>query len=199
MPIQRFPYLLISALLVSALTALHITRTQQIQAEQSHSFGRYNSHQVLARAEPLTHLFTHRTNGIRLSASKVELQGEPPRRYWIVDCTDQDGNYIACFSWDAESGHLYFVGHRSYTPLEQAAEPLSRLEAVRVARRWMNDLGIARQASRWRLASTPERNNTVWHVAWEAEGRVAFIQIDSCSGDLIQAKSWRREGPKVAP
>lgn len=194
MPVQRFSYSRVSALLVSTLIVLYVTRRHQLQDEQSQLFGRYNMRQILARTRLLCPLLTNEENVLHLTAAKQELQGETNRRYWIVDCTDAMGNYLACFTWEAESGELYLVGHRSSMPLEQQGAPLSREEAVRIAQRWMRDLGMAGQASAWRLASAQKPSHDLWHVTWEAGERAAYIQIGLHSGDLIQAKSWRQRG-----
>jgi hypothetical protein len=199
MSVPLFPCLRVTALVVSVFAATYFARKHSLQAEQFQPFGRYTSHQIIARTQPLSHLFTTLGNELHLSASKQELWGESIRRYWIVDCTDESGNYVACFTWDADSGELYLAGHRPLRPSGHEVSPLRQVEAVEIARRWMKDLGIARQAPRWKLARSPEQNHHVWHVDWEAEEREAFIQIDFRSGDLLQAKSWRRYRQQSAP
>ena len=199
MSVQPFPFLRITALAVSVFVATCFARKHSIQTEQLQPFGCCTLRQILARSESLCYLFTPPANSLRLSASKQVLQGASLQRYWIVDCTDEMGNYVAYFTWDADSGELYLAGHRPLRSSERIGGPLSQKETVEIARRWMQDLGIARQAPRWRLARAPEQHEHFWHVGWEAEGREAFIQIDSRSGDLLQAKSWRRTGQRAVP
>src|SRR5689334_15015062 len=111
MSVRRFPFLLSVALLGGALAALYVAVTHRNQRVPLQLFGRYNEQQILARTEPLCHLFMTPGNNLRLSASQQELQTEPIQRYWMVDCTDEAGNYIASFSWNADSGDLYVAGH----------------------------------------------------------------------------------------
>lgn len=186
MGIRRNRFLLLSALLVSALAAIHLSLVQRTQAKQERPHGRYTSRQIIARTDPLCQLLAPQAGRLRLSADRTF------DALWLVHCEDEAGNFIAHFIWDADAGDLRLVGHVPPWQVEGLPSPLSQREAVQTAWRWMRALGIAEKASRWKVIHAPEKVGLSWHIRWQAEGRTAGIKIDLRSGDLRAAYSWRR-------
>lgn len=185
----RSPFLSIAG--TGALIALLALLLHRQQKEPP--FGRYNTSQVIERTQRLCRLVAPQTPGLHLSAFQHQPHAADLTRYWTVDCDDEDGNPVVWFSWNADSGELNAISRVQPLHLKQQAPLLTQWEAVGITRRWLRDLEIAPPGSGWRLGPLREhvQGGSFWHVSWRAQDRVAHIRIDSRSGDLIQAMSWR--------
>jgi hypothetical protein len=191
-PVHRFRWLLVCALVTSAVAAVHVAATRRNLFDETARFGCCNRSEIILRTRSLCCCFSDKSEELIVSASQMEAEGSITRRFWTVDCTDAAGNYIACFTWDAGTGDLYHVGHHSSKVSGRGTPPMSREAAVRIARCWLSSMGIADRNSPWTVAGEPEQFNNIWHIAWRVPGRTAFTQIDVWSGDLLMAKSCRR-------
>src|SRR5579872_3048115 len=48
--------------------------------------------------------------------------------------------------------------------------------------RWLNVLGIAGQAGRWRIVRAPSRTSRAWVIYWQGAGWSAYTSVDLFTG-----------------
>src|SRR6266478_1864059 len=108
MTLQNRRHMLPVLFLLAIFSADYLAHMRRSEADENQPYGLYTSKQILDRTEPLCRLVAP---GAKITDLKVTKTEDKHRRLWVVDCTDQSGNYIAGFTWNAETGELFRVGH----------------------------------------------------------------------------------------
>ncbi len=178
--------LLAGALLSGAL----VLQGRHTHPEQAHLYGRFTAQQILDRSEPLCRLLAPRANRLTLMAEPTAQGVAYP--CWIIECTDPTGQKLAYLSWDATTGQLFCASRASQRSVPRVGSPLNRHEAVRAAWQWLRDLGMAAQASRWRLVGAPRYNGAIWRptwtVSWSAPDLRATVHVYVLTHELVSAR-----------
>jgi len=192
MSIYRRFWRCLPILLVGISALFLFVRARRVQAVQIASFGRYTASQILDKTAFLCRIVAPEASGMLLSADRdvTDTSDGRLRRCWSVECTDVTDRFIACFTWNADTGNLWYVAHRAPKPAQRVGKGMSRQEAVRMAGCWMRSLGIAAQTPRWRLRGEPGREGNIWFVSWQADGRTATLSTDAYTGSLLGATCW---------
>jgi len=156
---------------------------------QERPYGRYTAAQILDRVAPLCRSVVPEADDLELSA-RQDLPDQARRHLWSLDGRDRLGRDILHLDWDADTGQAYIVSHWLAPASHDHMKLLSDQEAIEAAWGWLRALGIARNASYWRLARRPQRGECVCSIRWQAADRAAIIKVDEVSGALIEARSW---------
>jgi hypothetical protein len=184
-----------------ALAGYITLRHRKILAEQEKPFGHYTRQQMLERTLPLCRTLRPDADRFALSAEHNLTQGLHGRlwRLWTVEYTDPTGEHVAEFTWDADTGELERVGHRTTqvsarqstfaSHTRPRTEEQTKARAARLAYRWLHRLGFTQERSRWRLTKSPEQTPgcDVWSTLWRSGERVVFVNVNVVSGDLVYA------------
>jgi hypothetical protein len=176
------------AVLVVAFVVVLYTWASWVQRTPPH--GRYTASQILSRSEALCRLLAPSTGFLRMSADSCAMpdRNGRMRHFWSVDCDDAANTIVAAFLWDADTGDLLCAGRpHGAAPNKTGLPPLSRRQAIGIAREGMRALEIAGQARQWRLEGARNSENG-WRVRWQAKDRSAYVHVDAYTGELFLAQ-----------
>ena len=174
--------------LLGVLLVDYLVVTRSSEAERNRAFGKFTAKQILDRTEPLCALIAPESGIVDLTVSQSE---HKKRAFWMVEGKDKSGSYVAGFTWDAQTGELFRVGHYILEPTAGQWTIVSRGEAVKQARKWMTDLGLFEQGSKWRATPAPEIEKGRWRVHWRSADHAAFVQLGYSGGEIQMAEKWR--------
>ncbi len=196
--IQKHVRLLFALSLMSLLAAVHLGIQRQQQSEQTRPYGRFTARQIRGITQRLCQALAPRQDTLWLALDLSTPLGSEGvfYRLWEVQCADCAGNLVFEFDWNADTGELIHFLRLAPSPHSGEQHTLSRPEAVQAAWRWLQTLGMAQQAPGWRVAPAPQRSGDTWLIYWQAPDRVATIQLDCRSGEMLLAQSehapkWR--------
>jgi hypothetical protein len=195
-----------------ALAGYVYLRHRQIRTQQEQPFGRYTARQLTDRTLPLCQMLWPDDDRAAVSAEHILTQDSHRRlwRLWTVDYTDKNGAYLAEFTWDAQTGELVWVGHRteesgtSPSAFAPSTHPLTEAQAqaraVRLSYHWLGRLGFAREGSNWHLTGAPMQATPpgyhVWSTVWGSGERAVLVKVNVISGELVYAQ---RSHPSALP
>src|SRR5262249_55728278 len=140
----------------------------------------YTVQQILDRALPLCRTLAPEAGDMTVSVDHV--QGHLPHPYWSVTATDGAHRDVVTLRWDDDTGEINVVSHLETRYESRAGRPLNRQQVIAAARKWMRVLGFAELAPHWRLVQPPRRIHAVWSMAWQAEGRQAYVGVHAYTG-----------------
>jgi hypothetical protein len=109
------------------------------------------------------------------------------RRFWIVTCSGANGQHLAEFEWDADSGRLCSVMNtggilgRPGAPVENART------AAAIAAAWRDRLGMCVEPSAIQLT---EYIGASWIIRWRGDTERTTIKLKARTGELHLVSSY---------
>jgi hypothetical protein len=133
--------------------------------------------------------------GVTINVETMNISGSerPSRRFWVAECNDTDGEYVAYVLVDSRSGELVSATCRSRDLPTEGDQPLNRSAAVaraaEVARRCTPISATAGIS----LNGEPERIGDSWYVELKCGRRIVSVSLQASTGEVIALTTRRRD------
>ena len=154
--------------IIAVLSCLHGVARQRADAEPH---GRLTSGDITARIKAVSRISVL-PDCVNQSARKLEAYGTNGRsgRFWNMDCSDKNGNFVGFVRWNADSGDLSVLS-RNASLSTVSAPDLTRAEAISRTLLLLRWPGIGIPSGPWRLAGPPTLSETQQKVERRLMGR----------------------------